>query len=36
MFSFADVDRDGMVDMVYMKDDRSPMVLYTHYNKLQN
>lgn len=35
-FTFADVDRDGMVDMLYLKDDRSPMTLYTHYNRLKN
>lgn len=36
MFALADVDRDGMIDMVYLKDDRSPMTLYTHYNRLKN
>lgn len=32
LFSLVDVDRDGMVDMVYLKDDS--MQLYTHYNRL--
>lgn len=36
LFEFADIDRDGMVDMVYLKDDRQPMTLYTHYNRLKN
>jgi hypothetical protein len=36
LFSLADVDRDGMIDLVYLKDDRSPMTLYTHYNRLKN
>jgi hypothetical protein len=36
LFALTDIDRDGMVDMVYLKDDRSPMTLYTHYNRLKN
>ena len=31
---WRDVDRDGMIDMVYLREDKSTMQLYTHYNRL--
>lgn len=34
LFTLVDVDRDGMVDMVYLREDKSTMQLYTHYNRL--
>lgn len=34
LFSLVDVDRDGMIDMVYLREDKSNMQLFTHYNRL--
>jgi len=36
LISLVDVDRDGMVDMVYAKQTGGPIEIFTHFNRLPN
>ena len=36
LFSFTDVDRDGMVDMIYVEQGPDNVNMYVHFNKLLN